>query len=110
MNQAFVRILAVAVFSLVLIPFVFAQPADEKDKKEKKEKVKATVEKIDHEKSSVTFKGPKGNLVTIKAGDKVNKLNFGQMKKGDIIVTEFYGEGAFVDVKRDDEGNWVLIY
>ena len=107
MKKGLVGILAVVVFSLALIPFAFAQSADKKDKKDK---VKATIEKIDHEKRLVTLKGPKGNLVTIKAGHKVNNLNFGQMKKGDNVVTEFYGEGAFVDVQRDDEGNWLLIY
>ena len=104
MKKGLVGILVVVVFGLGLIPFAFAQSADKKDK------VKATVEKIDHEKRLVTLKGPKGTLVTIKAGNQVNNLNFGQMKKGDTVVTEFYGEGAFVDVQRDNEGNWLLIY
>lgn len=57
-------------------------------KKEKTTRVTATVEAIDYDSRIVTVKGPEGNIVDIKAGDRVK--NLAQIKVGDSVEITYY--------------------
>ena len=58
--------------------------------------VTATVEAVDHEKRTLTLKGPEGNVRTIKVDPAVKRLN--EVKKGDELVVR-HTEGLAVYVK-----------
>jgi hypothetical protein len=62
--------------------------------------VTATVEDIDYTKREVKLKGPEGNTVTIKVGDRVKRLD--EVKKGDQIVAR-YTEALAVSVAKPQE-------
>jgi Cu/Ag efflux protein CusF len=49
--------------------------------------MKASIEAIDKTAQSVTLKGPRGNLVTVYAGDSFKR--FDQLKVGDIVTATF---------------------
>jgi len=57
-------------------------------KKEKTTRVTATVEAVDYDNRIVTVKGPEGNIVDIKAGDRVK--NLAQIKVGDNVEITYY--------------------
>ena len=61
--------------------------------------VKASVEDIDKQSRMITLKGPRGNLVTLKAGEEI--VNFDQINKGDDVVARYYESVAIIvdDVK-----------
>lgn len=63
-------------------------------------KMTATVEKVDVATRMVTLKGPKGNLVTFKAGEAVKNLD--QVKAGDKVVAR-YLESVAVFVRKSGE-------
>ncbi len=50
--------------------------------------IDATIEAIDHESREVTLRGPMGNLMTVEADDRVERLN--EFKVGDIIHAEYW--------------------
>jgi hypothetical protein len=60
----------------------------------------ATVEDIDYSTREVKLKGADGNIVKVKAGDKVKRLE--DVKKGDRIVAT-YTEALAVSVAKPDE-------
>ena len=60
----------------------------------------ATVEDIDYSTREVKLKGPDGNIVKVKAGDKVKRLE--DVKKGDRIVAT-YTEALAISVAKPDE-------
>ena len=62
--------------------------------------VTATVEEIDYPTREVTLKGPEGNTVKMKVGDKVSKLE--DVKKGDRIVAR-YTEALAVSLAKPEE-------
>ena len=55
----------------------------------------ATVEAVDQSSRYVTLKGPQGNLVTVKAGDRIENLD--KVKPGDGVKVKYYRSMA-VDV------------
>ena len=57
----------------------------------------ATVEAVDLNKRTVTFKGPEGNVKTVKVSDLVKRLN--EVKAGDRIVVR-YTEAVAVSVEK----------
>ena len=61
--------------------------------------VKASVEAIDKQSRMITLKGPRGNIVTLKAGEEI--VNFDQINKGDNVVARYYESVAIIvdDVK-----------
>ncbi len=59
--------------------------------------VKATIEAIDPATRTLTLKGPKGNLVKVKATDEVKR--FDQLKVGDVI-TASYSESVIVRFRK----------
>lgn len=63
-------------------------------------KMTATVERVDVATRMVTLKGPKGNLVTFKAGEAVKNLD--QVKAGDKVVAR-YLESVAVFVRKSGE-------
>ncbi len=50
--------------------------------------IDATIEAIDHESREVTLRGQMGNLMTVEADDRVERLN--EFKVGDIIHAEYW--------------------
>ncbi len=63
-------------------------------------KMTATVEKVDYATRMVTLKGPKGNMLTFKAGDAVKNLD--QVKVGDKVVAK-YLESVAVFVRKSSD-------
>jgi hypothetical protein len=63
-------------------------------------KMTATVEKVDYATRMVTLKGPKGNMLTFKAGDAVKNLD--QVKVGDKVVAQ-YLESVAVFVRKSGD-------
>jgi hypothetical protein len=57
----------------------------------------ANVEAVDLKKRTVTVKGPKGNVNTVKVGDHVKKLD--QVKVGDQVVVR-YTEAVAISVEK----------
>ena len=57
----------------------------------------ANVEAVDLKKRTVTIKGPKGNVNTVKVGDHVKKLD--QVKVGDQVVVR-YTEAVAISVEK----------
>jgi hypothetical protein len=49
--------------------------------------VKATVEAVDYKKRIVTLRGAKGSTITLRADKAVR--NFDQLKKGDVVLTDY---------------------
>jgi len=66
----------------------------------KTQQMTATVEDIDYDKREVKLKGPEGNTVKIKVGDRVKRLE--DVKKGDQIVTR-YTEALAVSVAKPED-------
>jgi hypothetical protein len=62
--------------------------------------VTATVEEIDYPTREVTLKGPEGNTVKMKVGERVSKLE--DVKKGDRIVAR-YTEALAVSLAKPEE-------
>jgi hypothetical protein len=62
--------------------------------------ITATVEEIDYPTREVTLKGPEGNTVKMKVGDRVSKLE--DVKKGDRIVAR-YTEALAVSIAKPEE-------
>jgi len=62
--------------------------------------VRATVEAVDPATREVTLKGPKGKIVTIKAGPEVR--NFDQIKVGDVLTARYLESVALVVRKPGD--------
>jgi hypothetical protein len=62
--------------------------------------ITATVEAIDYDKRTVTLKGPKGNLVTLKVGPEAK--NFNQVKTGDRVRARYYDATA-IYVRKPNE-------
>ena len=62
--------------------------------------VTATVEAIDQKTRMVTLKGPEGNTITFKAGDKIKNLS--QVNVGDLVHVKYY-ESLAVEVKKPGE-------
>ena len=62
--------------------------------------VTATVEAIDQATRMVTLKGPEGNTITFKAGDRIKNLS--QVKVGDLVHVKYY-ESVAVEVKKPGE-------
>jgi hypothetical protein len=62
--------------------------------------VTATVEDIDYPTRAVTLKGPEGNTVKMKVGEKVKRLE--EVKKGDRIVARYTEALAVSIVKPED--------
>jgi len=62
--------------------------------------VTATVEAIDQKTRMVTLKGPEGNTITFKAGDKIKNLS--QVNVGDLVQVKYY-ESLAVEVKKPGE-------
>jgi hypothetical protein len=60
----------------------------------------ATVEDIDYSRREVKLKGPEGNTVKIKVGDRVKRLD--EVKKGDQIVAR-YTEALAVSVAKPED-------
>lgn len=95
-------VLAAALFTLSLAAVSIAEeakPATEAKKaavegkkpsvkREKTTHVTATVEAIDYDNRIVTVKGPEGNIVDIKAGNRVK--NLAQVKVGDKVEITYY--------------------
>jgi hypothetical protein len=50
--------------------------------------IDATIEAIDHKSREVTLRGPMGNLMTVEADDRVERLD--EFKVGDIIHAEYW--------------------
>lgn len=63
--------------------------------------VTATVEAVDHDKRTVTLKGPKGKTVTLKVDQSVE--NFPQVKTGDQVEAQ-YLESTAIFVRKPGEG------
>lgn len=61
--------------------------------------VTATVEAIDHERRTITLKGPDSKAVTLRAGRGVKK--FGEIRKGDLVSAEYLVAVAVVVRKPD---------
>jgi starvation-inducible outer membrane lipoprotein len=105
--EVFMRTLVLA----VLISW-FVGPAVAQEKKEAKPASKpgvvvaeatsitATVEAIDYDKRTVTVKGPKGNVVTLKVGPEAK--NFNQIKAGDRVRARYYDATA-IYVRKPNE-------
>jgi hypothetical protein len=66
-------------------------------------KLTATVEKVDVATRMVTLKGPKGNLVTFKAGEAVRNLD--QVKVGDKVNAQYLESVAVFVRKSSDPPN-----
>jgi hypothetical protein len=62
--------------------------------------VEATIEAIDKANRIVTLKGPKGNLVNVKADERVKR--FDELKVGDVISAT-YSESIAVHVRKPGE-------
>lgn len=62
--------------------------------------ITATVEAIDYDKRTVALKGPRGNVVVVKAGPDVK--NFKQIKAGDRVTAKYYDATA-IYVRKPDE-------
>jgi len=56
--------------------------------------IKASVEDINKENRTITLKGPRGNLLTVKASDDIK--NFNQINKGDEVVARYYESVAII--------------
>jgi hypothetical protein len=82
----------VLLLTLTLAVPVFAQTsADEKPlAKEKwiRVSIEASVEKINAEKREITLKGPEGDLVTLTAGEAVQR--FDEIKVGDTVEADYW--------------------
>ncbi len=106
MKRAFVVVAAAAALFAAALPG-FTQKTDmgnpDKDKPGfvgvSLSVVKASVEDIDKQSRLITLKGPRGNIVTLKAGEEI--VNFDQINKGDDVVARYYESVAIVvdDVK-----------
>lgn len=64
--------------------------------------VTAKVEAIDPASRTLTLKGPKGNVVTIKVGDQVKNLD--QVKVGDQVIAKYYEALAIRVTKAGQKG------
>jgi Cu/Ag efflux protein CusF len=62
--------------------------------------LKATIEAIDKANRIITLKGPKGNLVNVKADESVKR--FDELKVGD-VVSATYSESIAVHVRKPGE-------
>jgi Cu/Ag efflux protein CusF len=62
--------------------------------------IKATVQKVDKEKRTVTLKGEGGNTVTVRVPETAR--NFDQIKTGD-VVTAKYTQSIALAVRKSDE-------
>ena len=62
--------------------------------------ITATVEAIDYDKRTVALKGPRGNVLVVKAGPEVK--NFKQIKTGDKVAAKYYDATA-IYVRKPDE-------
>jgi hypothetical protein len=65
--------------------------------------IKAKVESVDYEKREVLLRGPKGDLLTVKADEAVKRFN--EIKAGDNIKTGFwvYMEAQFRDPTPEEK-------
>jgi hypothetical protein len=95
------------IFALLLALFYTHAVAQEKKPTDKPGVVRvdaasitATVEAIDYDKRTVDLKGPRGNIVRVKAGPDVK--NFNQMKTGDKVRAKYYNATA-IYVRKPDE-------
>lgn len=73
-------------------------------------KIEAEVKEIDIEKRTLTLEGPMGNLVTLKAGEEVKRLN--EIKKGDIVQADYwtYIFSEFRNPTAEEEKNPIMVY
>lgn len=88
----FKKILALSVILLITVS-VTAFGEESKEIRPPKEvsnlvNIEAKVEAVDYENREVLLRGPKGNLVTVKAGDEVKRLK--EIKVGDMVKAQFY--------------------
>jgi hypothetical protein len=60
-------------------------------------KITASVEAIDHAASTITLKGPRGNVVTLPVGPEAK--NFHQIKVGDFVAVT-YAEALSLELKK----------
>jgi len=73
-------------------------------------RIEAKVKEIDYKERMVTLEGPLGNLVTLKAGDEVKRLN--EIKKGDIVAADYwtYIFSEFRNPTPEEEKNPLMVY
>jgi len=105
MNMKLNRIdfaLAVAVAMLVSLITSYAQQTQERTPLSVTEAVtvRATIVAIDKDNRIVTLKGPRGNLVDLKADESIKRFN--ELKVGD-IVSATYSESVAVQVRKPGE-------
>lgn len=73
-------------------------------------KIEAEVKEIDFEERLVTLEGPMGNLVTLKAGEEVKRLD--EIKKGDIVQADYwtYLFSEFRNPTPEEEKDPLMVY
>ena len=85
-------VLAVLMVGLMLVSTaLFAEKSEERRPPREKWEliaIDATIEAIDHKSREVTLRGPMGNLMTVEADDRIERLN--EFKVGDIIHAEYW--------------------
>jgi len=105
--------------AVVLSLFIFScksatdtQMSERRAPREKMEivKIEAEVKEIDLEGRFVTLEGPMGNLVTLKVGEEVKRLN--EIKKGDIVQADYrtYLFSEFRNPTPEEEKNPIVVY
>jgi hypothetical protein len=96
------RVVGIVLVMLFLIVSATALIAAEKPKLQRSRvtTVTATVEAIDLGTRMVTLKGPRGNMITFRADERVKNLP--QVKVGDQVVAKYYESWA-VQVKKPGE-------
>ena len=98
------RLIPTLVGTLFLLPALSAaQSTAQKPVKIEAELVEivATVTQLDNSSRSVTLTGPKGNSITLEAGDEVR--NFDQLAVGDKVDVEYFESLAIFVTKADGE-------
>lgn len=105
--------------AVILSLFIFScksatdtQMSERRAPREKMEivKIEAEVKEIDLEGRFVTLEGPMGNLVTLKVGEEVKRLN--EIKKGDIVQADYwtYLFSEFRNPTPEEEKNPIVVY
>ena len=95
-----------AFVAILLASGAFAQQTEERRPSRSAWKLSATVarvESIDHVTREVTLRGPSGELVTIEADDRIQRLD--EIAAGDFVLAEFwtYIEAEFRDPTPEEK-------
>lgn len=82
-NKGRTFLLTIAVLAVAVV----ATPVRAQVSESESVTMKASIEVIDKTARTVTLKGPRGNLVTVQAGESVKR--FDQLKVGDVVTATF---------------------